>query len=119
MSGKSGRITSGTIKHQVTRPGVTQDVESYNVHMDDGADLIRTRAQLAPFPAGVQNLIPAETVNPHPLGGGTAGANAAAVLAGDIAAGTLTEAQQISKQVAGLPEKGSLEWQYLVNAGAI
>ena len=60
-----------------------------------------------------------QVINPSSIGGGPAGANAAAVLATEIPAGHLSLATQLGGGNPGLPEVGSLMYQDLVNRGLI
>ena len=50
------------------------------------------------------------TLNPHPLGGVAAGANAAAVVAAEQRVGYLSLAQQSALGNPGLPQPGSLQY---------
>jgi hypothetical protein len=63
-----------------------------------------------PSTAGMSGAPANATLNPHPLGGVAAGANAALVDAVNVRAGNLTTAQQLAGGVPGLPPPGSLEY---------
>lgn len=69
-----------------------------------------TAAVYPPNPAGMRGAPANATLNPHPLGGVAAGANAALVVAANQRAGYLTLAQQEAGGIPGLPPPGSLEY---------
>ena len=75
------------------------------------AQQIKLQAAVKPPSAAAMTGAPATaTLNPHPLGGVAAGANAAAVVAAEQRVGYLTTAQQLALGNPGLPPPGSLQY---------
>lgn len=73
----------------------------------------QTKLAAAVYPpnaAGMRGAPANAILNPHPLGGGVAGVNAAAVVAANQRAGYETLAQQEGSGIPGLPPPGSLEY---------
>jgi hypothetical protein len=75
------------------------------------AQQIKLLAAVKSPPAAARGVAPANaTLNPHPLGGVAAGANAALVVAAEQRVGYLTTAEQLAGGNPGLPSPGSLQY---------